>query len=356
MLGYCNNLDFVFWMVMKYQRCNRHCARVLALIILFLGVVGTGISFAEEKACSEGIHAYEDFQYEEAVNLLGKCLENEFPVKEKKIEIHKTLGFCFLAFEMQWQAREHFIKTLELDPTFDPTNDPVWGEKAKQVYLDAKIEFEKAKEEAQTKPDDKLNGIDAAYNAVLEYRKSGKFSPDTMKRVYEKFLSDFSEMRDNPYYFEVEGWQNSKSAASKDDPIQEKPVQKNEEPPAETKGEPTNDLIIKGKRERMAGILLSTIPPIGFFAWALSQDNQLNNLSKDDPNRARINNQIAAGYAIGSISLGVGIILCGVGASHIKKGEARLKRNAFLKKHKPMVTLNFDRKYQVKGFEFGFSW
>lgn len=91
-------------------------------------------SLSDEDPCKEGREAFDQLNYEQAINNLGQCLETAKLTKPEKVEIYKTLGFCYLAFEITWQAKIFFKQAIELDPMFDPTLDPVWGHKVTDVW------------------------------------------------------------------------------------------------------------------------------------------------------------------------------------------------------------------------------
>lgn len=318
------------------------------IVVLLFGIICISSSYADDGSCMEGKQAFEQFRYEDAVSQLGKCLEGGGLSKEQLVEVHKLLGFCYVAFDIRWQAKENFKKTLELDPSFDPTNDPVWGAKASEVFLEAKREHF-AKYAAQLADQEKNKAIKAAFSALEGHRKENKFSPSTMKKLYQKFTIDFSGSKGSPYYLEVETW----LAQFETEQIETREIEK-----FKTVAEP---LIKKGKNERIAGIVLATAVPVMFVTWGAIQDTNQSNLhSEDDEDRSleehALMNQAISGYSIGIISLITGVTLCSVGHVHIKKGEAMMKGKAFLEKHQPQITLDFDKKARLRSLGIGFSW
>ena len=316
------------------------------LLILFSWLFVAQSSHADEDSCTKGKHAFEQFRYDEAISYLGKCIENEEVSKEQRAEAHKLLGFCFIAFDIRWQAKENFKKTLKLDPSFDPTTDPVWGAKASEVFLEAKREHF-TKVAARLADQENNEAIKAAFALLEKHRKENKFSPQTMKKLYQNFLNEFSGSKDSPYYLEVEAW-----LIQSDGPGNS----------ALKSGASFNReamlLIKKGKGERTAGIVFSTAVPTIFFAWGGIRDSNADSIDEDNnlTTKVAFENEAMAGYTLGYFSLVTGITLCVVGHAHIVMGEEMQKGITFLKRHKPEIALNFDKNARFRSLGIGFSW
>jgi len=58
------------------------------------------------------------------------------------------------------------------------------------------------------------NLISEAYTKVKGYRQAKEYSPETKRSMYQKFLSDFPNRTENPYYIEVEKWLNGTEPAN----------------------------------------------------------------------------------------------------------------------------------------------
>ena len=108
------------------------------VILLFLFTVMLVSTFADDDACKKGMDAFEQDMFDQAINNLGQCLETATLSKQEKVNICKTLGFCYLAFDITWQAKKFISQALELDPAFDPSSDPVWGHKVAGIIDDMK--------------------------------------------------------------------------------------------------------------------------------------------------------------------------------------------------------------------------
>ena len=112
---------------------------VLAAIILVcaIGLLPQKI-IAGNPYCEQGIQEFNNDQYEKAIDSLSRCLDNTLLSVTEKIKIHKLLGFSYLAFDVFYQAEKQFKNALDLDPNFNPTDDPTWGNKAQKPFLAAK--------------------------------------------------------------------------------------------------------------------------------------------------------------------------------------------------------------------------
>ncbi len=78
-----------------------------------------------EKALAEAEQKYSAGRFDEAIDLLEKCLPVGFSDEEKK-KAYKLLAFSYLAKDYLDQAKNAILKLLELVPTWqpDPIQDP----------------------------------------------------------------------------------------------------------------------------------------------------------------------------------------------------------------------------------------
>ena len=75
----------------------------------------------------------------------------------------------------------------------------------------AQAEQQKA-EAAESVKRSKQKAAQSAYSKVKEYKESASYNKSTKKALYQKFLSDYGDKSDNPWYDEVNGWLNQADA------------------------------------------------------------------------------------------------------------------------------------------------
>lgn len=103
---------------------------IFIMLLLLTLAMHTGNVLADNPKCMEGQKAFKEMRYEDAISNLEQCLESGNLAQNQKVETYKTLGLSYLAFDIPFQAKKNLEKAIELDPSYDPTSDPVWGAKA----------------------------------------------------------------------------------------------------------------------------------------------------------------------------------------------------------------------------------
>ena len=91
--------------------------RVLALVSLLVLVAGPAQASIESDLVKQGMIAYEELDYQKAVDYLHKAL-TETLTKEEKVLTFKILAFSHVALEKPAEAQKDFEQLLTVDPSF----------------------------------------------------------------------------------------------------------------------------------------------------------------------------------------------------------------------------------------------
>jgi hypothetical protein len=92
--------------------------RVVALVSLLVGLVAAPARASiESDLVKQGMVAYEELDYQKAVDYLHKAL-TETLTKEEKVLTFKILAFSHVALEKPAEAQKDFEQLLTIDPSF----------------------------------------------------------------------------------------------------------------------------------------------------------------------------------------------------------------------------------------------
>jgi tetratricopeptide (TPR) repeat protein len=94
-----------------------------------------------------GIEAYNNSDYDKALESLHKVLENKEQYSSKELaECHRYIAMIHIAYVYLAKARGHFVQALEYDPQLG-FDESLTSPKILQTFEDAKKEFENKDEE-----------------------------------------------------------------------------------------------------------------------------------------------------------------------------------------------------------------
>jgi hypothetical protein len=80
--------------------------------------VASARAAVESDQVRAGVTAYQRLEYERAITVLQRSL-NESLTREEKIVVHRTLGLCYSALDRTVEARRSFVQLLTIDPTIE---------------------------------------------------------------------------------------------------------------------------------------------------------------------------------------------------------------------------------------------
>jgi hypothetical protein len=89
----------------------------------------------ESELIKQGVAAYDDLDYDKAIELLNKAL-GETLTRDEKIVTYRTLGFCHAALNQMTEARSDFQNLLKLDR--DSDLDRTVAPRVRVVFEEAK--------------------------------------------------------------------------------------------------------------------------------------------------------------------------------------------------------------------------
>ena len=118
------------------------------LVLLFCAVI-PAVAAAQNDPLRAGIEAYNNSDYDKALELLHQVLENKERYSSNELaECHRYLAMIHLAYAYNAKARALFVQALEYNPnlTFDKN---LTAPKILQTFEEAKREFEDEKKPAE---------------------------------------------------------------------------------------------------------------------------------------------------------------------------------------------------------------
>jgi Tfp pilus assembly protein PilF len=120
-------------------------ALVLALSLLAVSACVTDQGLTDvmqrpaERALLAGIRAYEDGQYKEAEQELGRALGSGLASARDRATAHKHLAFVYCTSERLAECERAFREALAADPTFTlgkaEAGHPLWGPVYRKVTV-----------------------------------------------------------------------------------------------------------------------------------------------------------------------------------------------------------------------------
>jgi hypothetical protein len=111
---------------------------ILALTVLLPLAAGAATLRVESDLVKAGVAAYDDLEYDKAIDLLHKALAESL-TRDEKLVTYRTLAFCHVALGDEPAARDQFKALLRVDPTvkMDRTISP----RVRKVFDEARAQM-----------------------------------------------------------------------------------------------------------------------------------------------------------------------------------------------------------------------